>query len=71
MRVGRRGRRRSPTLGHAPTQLLILHEELPPEVETTVKAVPAVTGVKVDLVFDPPWDMSRMSDEARFALNMW
>ena len=28
-------------------------------------------GVKVNMVFDPPWDQSRMSDEARVALDMW
>jgi metal-sulfur cluster biosynthetic enzyme len=27
--------------------------------------------VKVNMVFDPPWDQSRMSDEARVALDMW
>ena len=33
--------------------------------------VPGVGQVKVNLTFDPPWDMSRMSDEARLALNMF
>ena len=28
-------------------------------------------GVKVNMVFDPPWDQSRMSDIARVALDMW
>jgi metal-sulfur cluster biosynthetic enzyme len=27
--------------------------------------------VKVNVVFDPPWDQSRMSEEARLALNLW
>ena len=33
--------------------------------------VPGVQSVKVAMVFDPPWDQSRMSDEARVALDMW
>ena len=32
---------------------------------------PGVQSVKVAMVFDPPWDQSRMSDEARVALDMW
>lgn len=40
-------------------------------VENAVGAVGGVSGVKVKLVFDPPWDQSRMSDEARMTLNMW
>jgi FeS assembly SUF system protein len=45
--------------------------EMPGWVENAVGAVPGVSGVKVDMVFDPPWDPSRMSDEARVALNMF
>jgi metal-sulfur cluster biosynthetic enzyme len=30
-----------------------------------------VSGAKVAIVWDPPWDQSRMSDEARLVLNMW
>ncbi len=33
--------------------------------------VPGVAGAKVSMVFDPPWDQSRMSEEARVALDMW
>jgi metal-sulfur cluster biosynthetic enzyme len=33
--------------------------------------VQGVQSVKVNMVFDPPWDQSRMSDEARVALDMW
>ena len=44
--------------------------EMPGWVENAVRAVAGVGDVKVNLVFDPPWDMSRMSDEARLALNM-
>ena len=32
---------------------------------------PGIQGVTVNMVFDPPWDQSRMSDEARVALDMW
>jgi len=46
-------------------------EEMPTWVENAVGAVPGVSGVKVNMVFDPPWDQSRMSDEARAALDMW
>ena len=45
--------------------------EMPGWVETAVAAVPGVAGAKVKMVFDPPWDQSRMSDEARVALDMW
>jgi FeS assembly SUF system protein len=45
--------------------------DMPGWVENAVGAVAGVSGVKVNLVFDPPWDHSRMSDEARVALNMY
>jgi FeS assembly SUF system protein len=45
--------------------------ELPAMVENAVGCVPGVGDVKVTIVWDPPWDPSRMSDEARVALNMW
>jgi FeS assembly SUF system protein len=45
--------------------------EMPSWVENAVSAVPGVAGAKVNMVFDPPWDQSRMSDEARVALDMW
>lgn len=45
--------------------------EMPIWVENAVNAVPGVSGSKVTLTFDPPWDKSRMSDEARLALNMF
>jgi FeS assembly SUF system protein len=45
--------------------------EMPGWVENAVAAVPGVAGVDVTMVFDPPWDQSRMSDEARVALDMW
>jgi FeS assembly SUF system protein len=45
--------------------------ELARSVEQAVGAIDGTLGVKVDLVFDPPWDQSRMSDEARVALDMF
>ena len=45
--------------------------EMPGWVENAVASVPGVQDVKVNMVFDPPWDQSRMSDEARVALDMW
>jgi FeS assembly SUF system protein len=45
--------------------------ELPMMVENAVSSVPGVGEVKVNIVWDPPWDPSRMSDEARAVLNMW
>lgn len=45
--------------------------EMPGWVENAVNAVAGVNGVKVTMTFDPPWDQSRMSDEARVALDMW
>ena len=45
--------------------------EMPGWVENAVSSVPGVSEVQVNMVFDPPWDQSRMSDEARVALDMW
>ena len=45
--------------------------EMPKWVENAVNAVPGVSNTTVTMTFDPPWDMSRMSDEARLALNMF
>jgi FeS assembly SUF system protein len=45
--------------------------EMPKWVEDAVAGVTGIAGVKVNMVFDPPWDQSRMSDEARVSLNMW
>ncbi len=45
--------------------------EMPSWVENAVSVLPGVAGAKVNMVFDPPWDQSRMSDEARAALDMW
>jgi FeS assembly SUF system protein len=46
-------------------------QELPIMVENAVASVPGVGEVKVNVVWDPPWDQGRMSDEARVVLNMW
>jgi FeS assembly SUF system protein len=45
--------------------------ELPGQVENAVAGVPGVREAKVTIVWDPPWDQSRMSDEARTVLDMW
>ena len=45
--------------------------EMPGWVESAVMEVPGIRSCKVDLVFDPPWDASRMSDEAKLQLNMF
>ncbi|MBI1338636.1 SUF system Fe-S cluster assembly protein [bacterium] len=44
--------------------------EMPGWVEDAARRVEGVKSAKAVLVFDPPWDMSRMSDEARLQLNM-
>jgi metal-sulfur cluster biosynthetic enzyme len=40
------------------------------EVEEKIRMINGVTDVKVDLVFDPPWDRSKMSDEAKLQLGL-
>ncbi|MEZ5744714.1 MAG: SUF system Fe-S cluster assembly protein [Sphingomonadaceae bacterium] len=45
-------------------------ESMPGEVELRVAAVPGVRDSEVNLVWDPPWDMAKMSDEARLELGM-
>jgi FeS assembly SUF system protein len=45
--------------------------DMPGWVADAVRTVEGVMDVDVNLTFDPPWDPSRMSDEARVALNMW
>lgn len=42
---------------------------LPLEVESKVKNIPQVNDVKVELVWDPPWDMSMMSETAKVELG--
>lgn len=45
--------------------------DMPGWVENAVSSVPGVQNVTCKIVFDPPWDHSRMSEEARMAMNMW
>jgi len=45
-------------------------ESMPGEVELRVLAVPGIRDSEVRLVWDPPWDPSKMSDEARLELGM-
>ena len=45
-------------------------ESLPNEVELRVLSVPGIRDAEVTLVWDPPWDPSKMSDEARLELGM-
>jgi FeS assembly SUF system protein len=46
-------------------------EELPPEVESKARSVDGVTSVVLDLVWDPPWNPSMMSDAAKLELGMF
>ena len=45
--------------------------EMPGWVEDAVRKVEGVRSAKANLVFEPPWDSSKMSDEAKLALNMF
>lgn len=45
-------------------------EQLPPEVETKARGVAGVSSVQLDLVWDPPWNPSMMSEAARLDLGM-
>src|SRR6185369_4722020 len=45
-------------------------ESMPAEVELRVGAVPGVGNAEVNLVWDPPWDPQKMSDEAKLELGM-
>jgi len=46
-------------------------QSLPPEVGERVKGVPGVTGAKVEVVWDPPWNPSLMSEAAKLELGMF
>jgi FeS assembly SUF system protein len=46
-------------------------QELPSMVENAAASVPGVGPITVKVVWEPPWEPSRMSDEARVVLNMW
>ncbi|MCF6343738.1 MAG: SUF system Fe-S cluster assembly protein [Devosiaceae bacterium] len=45
--------------------------EMPIWVENAVVSVEGVMGASVNMVFDPPWSVDRMSEEAQVALNLW
>lgn len=45
-------------------------QSMPAEIEAKVKAIAGVTEVSIDLVWDPPWDQSKMSEAARLQLGM-
>jgi FeS assembly SUF system protein len=45
--------------------------EMPMWVEQAVMKVEGIKSATADLTFDPPWDPSKMSDEAKLALNMF
>ena len=45
--------------------------EMPGWVEDAVRKVEGVRSARAELTFDPPWDASKMSDEAKLALNMF
>lgn len=46
-------------------------QSLPVEVAGKVRSVPGVSDVKVDVVWDPPWDKDRMSEAAKLQLGLW
>ncbi len=46
-------------------------QELPVQAREAIMAVPGVTACTVETVWDPPWDPSRMTEEARLSLNMF
>ncbi|MDT0575435.1 SUF system Fe-S cluster assembly protein [Croceicoccus sp. F390] len=62
--------------GHATVQMTLttphcpVAESMPGEVELRVGAVPGVGDAEVNLVWDPPWDPGKMSDEAKLELGM-
>jgi len=46
-------------------------ESLPNEVKNSIKEIKDVKDVDLDLVWDPPWDKSMMSEAAKLELNLW
>ena len=45
--------------------------DMPGWVENAALSVEGIQGVTVNMVYDPPWDQTRMSEEAQVALNWW
>lgn len=52
------------------TPMCPVADSLPMEVQRKIMTVPGVTDVDMRVVFDPPWNKSMMSEEARFVLDM-
>jgi FeS assembly SUF system protein len=46
-------------------------QTFPATVEARVREVPGVTGARVEIVWEPPWDQSRMSEQARLELGLF
>ena len=46
-------------------------QSLPAEVKTKVESIPGISEAEVDITFDPPWEMSMMSEEAKLELGMF
>ena len=46
-------------------------QELPMQIREAIMAIDGVSECDVDVVWDPPWNPSRMTDDARLALNMF
>ena len=46
-------------------------ESLPKEVEESVKSIKEVKDAKLELVWEPPWNKSMMSEAAKLELNLW
>jgi len=46
-------------------------QSLPEQVRSTVAAVPGVSDVRVDIVWEPAWDRNRMSEAAKLQLGLW
>jgi FeS assembly SUF system protein len=46
-------------------------ESLPMEVEQKIRNIPDVNDARVEVTFEPPWDKSMMSEEAKMELGMW
>ena len=63
--AGQVGVRMTLTSPHCPAAA-----SLPMDVETKIREVKGVTGVKVEVVWDPPWDPGRMSEAAKLQLGM-
>ena len=53
------------------TPMCPVAESLPIEVENKIRAISGVTDVKVEVVWDPPWNMNMMSEEAKLELGFF